>query len=132
MGTIKYREGYKYQLHGNYVFYTDVLPGQLINTDYLILHKDGRLFIRDGYAWDGASGPAMDTKDFMRGSLVHDALYQLMSEGYLYTGFKKQCDLELIKLCKQDGMNWLRLKYVYAAVSIFGRGSDAKLILTAP
>ena len=47
-------------------------------TAFIQLTAKGKLTIKRGYAWDGPSGPTIDTKTFMRGSLVHDALYQLM------------------------------------------------------
>jgi len=50
------------------------------SNDYLCL-KDGLLTISEGYMWDGASGPTWDDKTNMTGSLVHDALYQILREG---------------------------------------------------
>ena len=38
------------------------------------------LYISKGYSWDGPSGPAIDTPDWIKASLVHDALYQLIRE----------------------------------------------------
>jgi len=45
---------------------------------YLKLDGDGQFEFSKGYAWDGPSGSTVDTLNFMRGSLVHDALYQLI------------------------------------------------------
>jgi hypothetical protein len=60
--------------------------------------------ISKGYAWDGPSGPTIDTGNFMRGSLIHDALYQLMRTGNLPTSFRERADLLLRKTCIDDGM----------------------------
>jgi len=49
--------------------------------------SDGGLLIKAGYSWDGPSGSAIDTKNFMQGSLVHDALYQLLRENILYESY---------------------------------------------
>jgi len=75
---ITYKNGYKYQLYNNYKIKTTIYPKSNITTDFIDLDKNGTLTIKKGYAWDGASGIAIDTCNFMRGSLVHDALYQLM------------------------------------------------------
>ena len=69
---------YKYQLTDDYYIRIDIRPGQDLEFRFLSLSSDGILTIRKSYAWDGPSGPTIDTMDFMRGSLVHDALYQLM------------------------------------------------------
>ena len=74
---IKYRSGYKYQLVEEYQVRVSLIPENDIKTDFIELSTEGMLIIKKGYAWDGPSGPTIDTPNFMRGSLVHDALYQL-------------------------------------------------------
>ncbi len=69
---------YKYQLMADYILQIDIKPIQNIELKFLSLSSEGALPIKKFYAWDGPSGPTIDTRDFMRGSLVHDALYQLM------------------------------------------------------
>lgn len=81
---------------------------------------DGWLTVWPGYAWDGASGPAVDTADFIRASLVHDALYQAIAEGLLAPSWRKAADQALVRLAAEDGMPWLRRQWVYAAVRWFG------------
>lgn len=71
--SIKYRDGYKYQLSEDYQTVIEIKPVEFILTEYIRLDIDGTLSIKEGYAWDGPSGPTVDTKNFMRGSLVHDA-----------------------------------------------------------
>lgn len=94
------------------------------------------LQIRDGYCWDGPSGISIDTKNFMRGSLVHDALYQLIRLGLLGPEQRSAADRELYKTCREDGMNVLRAAYVYRCVRWFGKGAAnparERPILTAP
>lgn len=135
MTKIKYRDGYKYQLAEGYLLVTSIRPHERIDTDFIILDLDGNLMIRAGYAWDGPSGPTIDSKNFMRGSLVHDALYQLMREKHLDLGFRETADDLLRKLCRQDGMSWIRAWWVYQGVRFGGEGSakwqEAKII-TAP
>lgn len=116
MGII-YKSGYKYQLCEQYKVSISILPLSDIVTEYINLYRDGTLIIKNGYAWDGPSGPTVDTRSFMRGSLVHDALYQLMREGFLdHKTYRDRADLELKKICLEDGMGWLRAEYVYRAV----------------
>lgn len=117
---IKYRGGYKYQLAEAYSVLTSIVPDQPIDHDYISLSAQGVIGIRQGYAWDGPSGPTVDTKTFMRGSLIHDALYQLMRDGLLPLSFREAADTELKKICLEDGMWSIRAWWVYRAVRTFG------------
>jgi hypothetical protein len=124
MECIIYRAGYKYQLKESYVIQIDIKPAVSIDTDYLALTTDGILTVKHGYAWDGPSGPTIDTMDFMRGSLIHDALYQLMRERYLdEETYRETADRLLQKICNEDGMSPLRAWWVYQAVHFFGKPS---------
>lgn len=114
---------YKYQLMEPYNLAVGI-KGYPVDTSYLKLSEDGDLTISRGYAWDGPSGPTIDTKDFMRGSLIHDALYQLIRMEILPLQYKKFADLLLKKICLEDGMPSFRATYVYYAVRFFG-GSSA-------
>ncbi len=116
MNTIRYRNGYKYQLVDPYSVETVIHPSVSIDTDYIALDTSGPLTVKKGYAWDGPSGPTIDTKNFMRGSLVHDALYQLMRDGYLPETFRELADLELHRICREDGMSKFRAWYVLLGV----------------
>ena len=80
---IAYKDGYRYQLQEGYSLEISIRPTEAVGNDYIALDPQGALRIAKGYAWDGPSGPTLDTRNFMRGSLVHDALYQLMREGLL-------------------------------------------------
>ena len=125
---------YKYQLTQPYVL--DVgIKGHAIETPYLKLDHKGVLTIQKSYAWDGPSGPTLDTLNFMRGSLVHDALYQLIRLKELSYGYKAYADLLLQKHCLEDGMSKFRASYVYLAVKLFGGtaarpGSDIPDVVT--
>lgn len=139
MMPIFYRDGYKYQLVEDYEYqlgpeFPDIIE---IETDYLFVSDEKVLIVKKGYAWDGPSGPTIDTKNFMRASLVHDALYQLIREGYLD---KNVCrilaDKILYDSCRRDGMWWLRAKFVYHSVRVFGnpaaRSTGKRPLLSAP
>jgi hypothetical protein len=133
---ILYRAGYKYQLQEPYVVKTALVPEAPIDTDYIALDEGGRLTVKCGYAWDGPSGPTIDTSDFMRGSLVHDALYQLLREQKISQQWRKAADKELYRICVEDGMSHVRAWYVYCSVRLFASSSadptNEKPVITAP
>lgn len=122
--TIKYYGGFKYRLSEKYEAKVNINLNGDIQTPFIDLTVGGKLTIKELYAWDGASGPAKDTKTFMRGSLVHDALYQLMRHGKLEQVWRKRADKELKRICLEDGMSRFRAWYVYGAVR-FGAGPAA-------
>lgn len=124
MTCINYKGGYKYQLTTAYSVEISIKPENDIDFDYIVLSKQGSMFIKKGYAWDGPSGPTIDTLDFMRPSLVHDALYQLMREKQLDVDvYRKLADKLLQEMCKEDGMGSARAWIVYLAVRIVGKAS---------
>ncbi|QSA96490.1 DUF1353 domain-containing protein [Methylococcus sp. EFPC2] len=121
MKCIAYKDGYKYQLKESYEVLIDIKPEVSIATSYIGLDAQGKLSLREGYAWDGPSGPTIDTLTFMRGSLIHDALYQLMREEHLDKDkYREQADRLLQKICLEDGMGALRAWWVYQGVKRFG------------
>jgi len=137
MECIAYKSGYKYQLKKDYVTTVDIKPDASVDTGYIALTSEGALTIRNGYAWDGPSGPTIDTLNFMRGSLVHDALYQLMRERHLDKDkHREAADRLLQKMCREDGMSALRAWWVYQGVRLGGDPSadpaNDKPIILAP
>ena len=91
----------------------------------LISLKEGSLTVYAEYAWDGPSGPTIDTANFMRGSLVHDALYQLMRRGLLPQSEREGADKAIRDLCIEDGMSRVRAWWVYQSLRL-GGGAAAK------
>ena len=123
--SIKYRAGYKYQLVEPYEHQLDFTVGTPdglgIITDFYELYPDGKLVVKSGYAYDGPSGPTFDTDNFMRGSLVHDVLYQCFREGHLDPKvYKEKADRHLQKICREDGMSAIRAWWVYQGLAIGG------------
>jgi hypothetical protein len=115
---------YKYELVQPCEQDTGII-GHSVDTKYLRLETNGKLTIKNKYAWDGPSGPTIDTLNFMRGSLVHDALYQLIRAEKLPYSSKERADELMREICLQDGMSRFRAWYVYRAVKHFG-GSSAQ------
>ena len=65
----------------------------------------------------------------MRGSLVHDALYQLMRRGLLnYKEDREPADRILYQICREDGMSRIRAKMVYLGVHWFGKGCAKPMV----
>lgn len=117
-------KGYKYELlNGELIEVPQVAALGLIENKYITL-DNGILLIKKHYAWDGPSGPTLDTKTFMRGSLVHDSLYQLMREGLLPRIWRKYTDKLLRDICLEDGMKKFRAWYVYHSVRTFAKKSS--------
>jgi hypothetical protein len=128
----KKRRKYKYNLHSDLEYQTGIEVEKPRNLGLLKITTEGNLIIRKGYSWDGPSGPTIDTKNFMEGSLIHDALYQLMREKVLPQNERKKADEILRKVCLRDGMSKFRAWYVYKAVRLGGASSAALDLLQAP
>lgn len=112
---IYYKEGYRYQLHEDTTFETGIKGFTLI-TDFLSLNRHGTLTCKKGYAWNGVNKPAINTKTNKRGSLVHDAMYQLIEEKLLAHYYRKVADRLFRNVCLEDGMMRFRAWYCYKAV----------------
>jgi len=82
----RYRDGYKYQLAEDYELKIGITPEEDVWTNFIELSAAGDL-LRKGYAWNGPSGPAVDTRKSIRGFRVHEAL--------------------LRRHCHEAGMSWL-------------------------
>jgi len=118
---MRYRKGYKYQLTEDEQVYLPRYKDDVdIETDYIKLYKDGELIIKRGYAWDGASGGAIDTKTIMRASCVHDALYQLIRMGKLSRSKRMWSDGIMRHICLLDRMASPRAAWVHWFLRKFG------------
>ena len=121
-GYIRYRSKYKYQLASDYKINIPILPVEDIVADFIELEGDGELTVKNGYAWDGPSGPVIDTKENMRASLVHDALYQLMRNEELNTRTHRKAADQLFRdICKEDGVSRFRANFYYKVLRKFGK-----------
>ena len=132
MKRIAYRAGYKYQLAESYEDLITIHPEREAVTEWIRLLPSGHLVIVAGYAWDGPSGPVLDTTNTIRGSLVHDALYQLIRLGKLMPLTRYAVDETYERMCQEDaaGAWWgwrhilqARAKVHFAALRLFGGGA---------
>lgn len=119
---IHYTSGYKYQLHKPYHFRLHPAFGD-IEIRELFIHVDGTFVtVLRGYAWDGATG-VYDSKNSMRGTLEHDATYQLIRLGYYSRDLRKYSDFKLERTLKEDGMWWPRRKLWRKGVKYLAGGA---------
>lgn len=130
---MKYKKGYKYQLAEQETFF---IP-ELKSFDYLgryITLTEGYLTLLSGYAWDGASGPTIDSKSSIRASALHDAIYQLIRMRVLGGQQRIIADKYFYELLKMDGMSgiraWIWYRSVRRAGGLFIK--NPKEILEAP
>ena len=84
---------------------------------------NGNLTINIGYAWDGATGPVINTKNTLIASLVHDALYQAMRLNLIPNNedTRKLADKTFYSILKDNGVFAIRRSVWYFAVRVFGR-----------
>jgi hypothetical protein len=122
MNCLYYTEGYKYQVTRDCTIQTKVV-GYDIDTPHSRLTPDGKLTAKDGYSWNGASGPTFDTKSTMRPALFHDIGYQLIRLGFIEVKWKEYFDQLLHDLMMEDGAWKWRADYYQWAVLKFGAGS---------
>jgi hypothetical protein len=123
MSDCKFRKGgkKKYILTQSFMEKLKVKPKKDIFLPYVTYLKSGLMYIPAGYGWDGPSGPAIDTDNFMDGSLIHDMLYQLMREGHLpRTPYRLWADNEMFRQCKKDNMSLARRCWTWLGVRLGG------------
>ena len=110
----------EYKMRQDYSIQTDIYGYTIVDNPEgrgnIRLLKSGELTIGHGFWWNGPSGPTYDSKNFMRGSLIHDALYRLMRVGLLPLWYRAYADELLYKLCREDGMSKFRARYVLKGV----------------
>ncbi len=137
MGQIKYRKlnKYKYQLVELYKIKLPFKVPELIVTPFIRLSVGGMLVVRKGYSWDGSSC-SPDTPRNLRASLVHDCLYQLISENHLPLSYRIDADNMLRDILIADGFKTPNLWY--RAVRLFGHlflkqnGKQDKVYIAPP
>ena len=112
-----------YILDREYKFKTKII-GYCFDTLTYSMDIDGWITTKIGFRWDGPSGPTIDTKNFMRGSLIHDLLYRAIRAGHLPAWIRPEADMLLYVICRSDGMSGFRAGYVYRGVADFAETSS--------
>lgn len=132
--VIQYRRGYKGSLWETYRVQTSIV-GFSVTHRLFTLTPDGWLTVFEDYPWDFASGPTWDTPSSIRGSLVHDALYEMMRLGLLPQSVFHKVNAEFRKILLEDGMYQWRANLWFSGVEKFGNPNcavKAEPILFAP
>jgi hypothetical protein len=109
---VKYTAGHKYQLAEDIWLVTNLFPPEDIVTEFISLQSDGIMFIKKGYAWDGPSGPTIDTDDTMTPSLFHDAAYQLIRNEHLPMEARAATDSWFGNMMRQRVSGWQPKKWI--------------------
>lgn len=112
---------YRYQTRGRHYFYDLPVSSavRFVACGGLVEVYGRVMVVRAGYAWDGPSGPAIDTITFARASMLHDALYQAMREGVLTPSCRRVADGLMYREAVACGMAPLRAWYAWVAVRLF-------------
>jgi len=115
---------YKYEMIRSRTVQTSWLEST-IDCDFFHLNVLGLMTIKNGYRWDGPSGPTIDTPSFMRSSAVHDCFFQALRHRLIKRAQREEFfisankDLKYISI--EDGMLKSRAKIVKFSVSKFGK-----------
>ena len=131
---------YKFEVTADYIIelpfylprYFSYYFETMLATDEPIIDRNSCkiLIIKKGYQWDGASGPAFNTKNVIRASCIHDVFYQMIKDGFLIKSIYKDIADELLRMIILEDSNqkgffskyWskFRANYYYLAVRVFG------------
>lgn len=126
----------KYQLSEKEHFISPIHPPKPITTKYILLGTDGAMILREGFIWDGASGPAIDFKFSKRGSAFHDACCWLMRNGHLDPDvYLKIVNDYTFEIWRASGMPWIMAKWrvrVLNKLDFYADPKNKKKIYTAP
>lgn len=111
--------GKKYELTMNHNRMTVYFAGYSGSVGWARLDLDGRISVKAGYRWDGASG-AVDSADFMEGSMYHDILCELIESGQVPSSMWNKAAAEMREINKAEGMPWLRRWWTWRGVRLWG------------
>ena len=113
---------WKYRTERPHSVSTQCPQASTIETPWIELTTTGILTTHKGFCWDGPSGPTFDRPSFMRASLFHDALYQLLRLKLLSPSSRLWSDDLLRDICIEDGMNaWWAKQVVWRGIRLFGK-----------
>lgn len=87
-----------------------IQPIAPIRTRFYSLTMNGLLVVKAGYAYDGPSGPTIDTPSTMFCALVHDVMYEMFRKEQLSLDWRGEADEELSEIGKACGANPYRME----------------------
>jgi hypothetical protein len=144
--ALHYRKitGYKYVVANQYRGAVPELLGIDVEHQWFQI-RSGEMLVWPGYAWNGASGPTLDTSATIKASLVHDVGYQAIRAGLMDPEHRADVDAALYRILRRAQHSWAagrptatgraaaafwtetRALYYFAAVRAFGRSSTKPL-----
>jgi len=130
-----YVDGFKYQSRNDMVYFTGIFPPKTIVTELIILRTDSWMWVGKYFAWDGCSGPTIDTNTNGRGGHAHDALAALMRGGYIPMGCRFASNKVIERLMIDDGAWECRAhtyRFVLDRTKSWADPKNARKLLTAP
>ena len=122
--TLKYLKS-KYTLSETVFYQLDkIRPEKPIHTRFFTISTNGLMIIKEGYSYDGPSGPTIDTSSTMFASLIHDVLYECFRKELLREYWREEADRELAEIGKACGASAARMELWEWAVSNFAEMSS--------
>jgi len=122
---MKYWNGFKYVVAETFTVRT-AIKGYSIAEPLSTLRKDGTLTVITGYAWDGNSGPCLDTRSSMEASCVHDVLCDYINHGLLPATLQPLVDQEYYTICVRKKMWWRIARWRMLAIRWYMTGKGSK------
>ena len=135
MDKIKYISGGKHQLVEDVSVQTNIYPQEDIVTRFVELNVDGMLTLKEGFFWDGASGPTIDPISSRRAAAIHDGLYRLAQKKLISGELnRRKTDRIFHEYLLKDGMWSWRAKVWVRMVRRFAKKAYTrrKVVRTAP
>ena len=132
---IKYISGGKHQLVEDVTFDTNIHPHENIVTRFVELKTNGKLTLKEGFFWDGCSGPTWDSPSSRRAGAIHDGLYRLAQKKLIGGETnRKKTDRIFYDYLLADGMVNFRAKVWWRSVRRWASKSyvKRKKVKTAP
>ena len=117
---------YKEYNDGYQILKTSYFPTSYKDCEYFGSHfsitKDGMIYVWEGYCFDGASGPTIDTDNSFEAACFHDIMYALIRMGVIPNTYwnRRKADLMFYKALRKDGMSWLRANAWFVGVRAGG------------
>lgn len=97
------------------------ITGHFVEGAFYRLERDGSLFIRSGYAWNGTSGGVRDSEENLGASLVHDVFYQMLREHQLPMKRRAAIDRLFGTHCRALGTSRGRARLYVWALRVFAK-----------
>ena len=118
MTVTRLSSNHKYRLIDDVCFDAKI-EGLSASNGYVTIEPNGMLYISKAFTFDGNStGIDIDNEKNLFPSLIHDALYSLLRNGFLDESYKEVADDIYLKLLEKNGVS---KAFVNASRLVLGR-----------